>query len=155
MKKKFTSLSAFLQEVRESSLRQVEIASRSVATTPPRGERVVYRGRVVVKAEGAGQSLEYVELVKPLAQASGAVGPTSDKGKAKLPRDASGQQRRLASQLRYYRESFEWRLAEARQRIMKECQAAGLAVAASEAAKARAAEESLPKPALGLKRLGE
>jgi len=152
--RRLASLNTFLAEARESGAREVEVTSRIVTTTPPGGERVVYRGRVVVRARLAGQVLEYVEVVRPVAHASRAVGPTMQQEGGKLPRDASAQQRRLAQQLRYYRESFEWRLKEARERLVGECAAAGLTIRGGGESRAVTEQTESPKRELaGLRRL--
>jgi len=152
--RRLTSLKNFLEEVRKSGAREVEVTSRVVTTTPPGGERVVYRGRVVARARLAGEVLEYVEVVRPVAHASGAVGPTMQQEGRKLPRDASAQHRRLAQQLRYYRESFEWRLNEARERLVGECAGAGLTIRGGEEPPATTEQTESPKRELaGLRRL--
>jgi hypothetical protein len=163
MVKKVASLDAFFQEARAGAIREIEVTSRVVTTVPAGGERVVYRGRIIVRALLSGQVLEYVELVKPLAQTSGAVaGPTSDKETKKLPKDAPAQHRRLANQLRYYREAFEWRLNEAKERIIGACKAAGFAIALSGISSIGETSSEPTEPTqvsagerLGLRRLGE
>jgi hypothetical protein len=156
MAQKFPTLSELLAALRAEGLKQVEVASRVVTTIPPGGERVVYRGRIVIKGLLGGRPAEYVEVVKPVAHASGAVGPPAEKGKTKLPKDAPAQQRRMANQMRFYREAFEWRVNEAREAILQQIKAAGFMVSSlQEESSTTASPADLGADRLGLKRMGD
>jgi hypothetical protein len=156
MAQKFPALADLLSALRTDGTKQVEVVSRVVTTIPPGGERVVYRGRIVIKGLLGGHPAEYVELVKPIAHASGALGPPAEKGKTKLPKDAPAQPRRMANQMRFYREAFEWRVAEARETLLRQIKAAGFMVTSlQEESSTTAAPEDLEAERLGLKRMGE
>jgi len=156
MAQKFPNLQALLVALRAEGRTEVEVASRVVTTIPPGGEKVVYRGRITVRGRLESGLAEYVELVKPVAHASGALGPPAEKGKTKLPKDAPAQQRRMANQMRYYRETFEWRVSEARETILQQIKAAGFAISSlQEESSTTAAPADLEADRVGLKRLGD
>jgi hypothetical protein len=156
MAQKFPSLQALLNALLAEGVRQVGVTSRVVTTIPPGGEKVVYRGRITVKGTSEGGPAEYMEVVKPVAHASGASGPPAEKGKIKLPKDASAQQRRMANQMRYYREAFEWRVNEAREAILRQIKSAGFKVSAlQEESTTKASPDDLGECGVGLKRLGD
>jgi predicted enzyme related to lactoylglutathione lyase len=84
------------------------------------------------------------------------VGPPAEKGKTKLPKDAPAQQRRMANQMRFYREAFEWRVSEAREAMLRQIKAAGFMVSSlQEESSTTASPSDMGADRLGLKRMGD
>lgn len=126
MAKQFQSMREMIQELQGRDVRQVTVAGKVATTTSPGGERIAFRGRIVVEAELAeGERAEYVEQVMPYVTHTETPDlPPAQERAAQLRR----AQQSLARQLRSYRGEYQGVVDGVRSRVTRELEEAGLTI---------------------------
>ena len=123
-------LESLVKELHQKGVRQVTIAGKVATVTSAGGEKVTFRGRLVVTADlGSEGKLEYVEQVPPYATTPQT--PSLPVTPAVEPQLRQAQIA-LMSQLRAYREQYQSRMAAARSDLTSRLQAAGISVISEE-----------------------
>jgi len=121
-----TDFESLVRQLQEKGIRQVTIAGKVATVTTAGGEKVTFRGRLVVTADlGPQGKLEYVEQVP--AYATTLEVPSLPISPAVEPQLRQAQVA-LMSQLHAYREQYQSRMAAARSDLCSRLQAGGISV---------------------------
>ena len=125
-----TSFEELVEELQRKGVSRVAMAGKVATVTTPKGEQVIFRGRLVVTAVvGEGRVVEYVEQVAPYATTPEA--PSLPVSPAVEPQLRQAQMA-LMAQLRAYREQYQARMAAARTGLSSRLHAVGIAVMSPE-----------------------
>jgi hypothetical protein len=124
--KQFQSIQELIEELQARDIRQVTVAGKVATTTSPGGERIAFRGRIIVGADlGRGERVEYVEQIMPyVTQTEAPDLPPAEEQTSQL-RQA---QQSLARQLRSYRSEYQDIIGAVRSRLTHELSEAGLSI---------------------------
>ena len=122
----FETIDDLIGALRAENVREVTIAARVATTTTPGGDRISFRGRIVIEAAlPSGEPLEYVEQIRPhvTTTKSPDLDATADKAD-----DLRQAQLSLARQLRTYREEYQDIVGAARAQVTDKLRQAGIVV---------------------------
>jgi len=125
--KAVASFDELVRELRAHAPTRVTLVSKVATLTRPKGDRITFRGRLVVGAEApGGERIEYVEQVPAYVTTPGSPEVTlTEEARSELQQ----AQMALLRQLRTYRAEYQGVMQAARARLAERLAAAGIAVA--------------------------
>ena len=126
MNRRFADLEAMVAALRAAGVSEVCMTCQVATATPAGGEQLVFRGRLRVSADVAGESLQYEQ---ELARRRVKVDMDDVPATAAQASDFQRAQAELARQIRLYRESYQSLVAEARREVAAALARAGITVA--------------------------
>lgn len=122
----FETIDDLIGALRAENVREVMLTAKVATTTTPGGDRISFRGRIVIQATlASGESAEYVEKIAPHTTTTKS--PDLD-ATAEKASDLRQAQLSLARQLRTYREEYQGIVAAARAQVTEKLGQVGIVV---------------------------